>query len=286
MWLFYVFISLDTSNFCESRVKCLVVCFDAKVSSLLYHDLDWVLDNCKLSIEAMKDKNLDNNETGKSLCNAILSVFRHDENLTETKKKEHACWLELQRVYCDKVQKKCDNIEVSEEQDNSCFKWEKVLEKRDTLDKDSPGYLLLSIYTMMPPAREDMNKVKIYGRFPDEKQLEEHPNCIVINKSGITLIYTEFKTKNAEVYMKELPEKLRNIVRKSLDDSPRDYLIVSPRTGKPFDKANKFDMYVNRIFKGIFEKAVTIHTLRHSFVDAIEPTYTSRIRTCATLRTP
>lgn len=247
-----------------------------RLTDITGHDIDWVIDHCEQSIEAIKKNNLDDHETAKSLCNSVLSLFKYTKDLEKKKGKQHACWLQHMNIHRAKAQEKYDTLTPSARQVEVFVQWKDILKKRDTLDKDSQEYLLLCLYTMIPPARADMNKVKILQRYPSELQLEKYPNCLVVNKDKMILIYTEFKsrTEKRKIYTKELPVELRSVIHRSLEKQPRDFLVVSPRTGQPYDKSNSFDKRFNRLLFDVFDKAVTINTLRHSFINSVDTSAT------------
>ena len=126
---------------------------------------------------------------------------------------------------------------------------------------------------MIPPARSDLNKVKIFlHKTPSEADIKQDPNFLIINKDrSMKLVYNEFKSKSKKLqkYEKNLPSNLVKVIENSLQHNPRDYLIVSPRNGLPYDNANSFTKYFNRMLGTVFGKKLTTNTLRHSFVNSI-----------------
>jgi hypothetical protein len=165
-------------------------------------------------------------------------------------------------------------MKASDRQIEVYVPWDEVIKTRNELPTHSVEYLVLSLYTMIPPARADMNKVKIYKRRkPNPAEIKSDPNYLLVDKNGaMTLVYNEFKSRSRrlQMYKKILPADLTQVIFKSLKEKPRDYLIVSPRTGKPYDNAQTYTTYVDRIFEKIFKKKLTINTLRHSFINSLD----------------
>ena len=126
---------------------------------------------------------------------------------------------------------------------------------------------------MLPPARADFNKVRIMK----EKQLSDelvakYPNHLIIMPKGMKLVYNEFKTRSKKLqkYEKVLPDELVAVIKESLKRQPRQFLVVSDKTGEPYHKPNSFTQHVKRILYKVFGKSMSINTLRHSFVNHVD----------------
>ena len=86
-----------------------------------------------------------------------------------------------------KAQEKYENMEASERQKRSYVSWADIITTRDNIkDKTSNEYLLLCMYTMIPPARADMNVIKIYYN-NDQIDSKKYPNHLLINKNTINI---------------------------------------------------------------------------------------------------
>lgn len=238
-----------------------------RLTKLMDHDLDWVMLHPNETCEKIKQFEI---QTQKGYINSILTLFKYTKNMKEKHKKLYNKWTEIFEEVYKKAEEKYMNIEMSERQKQAYVKWADVIKVRDGLDKKSDAYLMLSMYTMIPPSRADMNMLKIYHM--TEIENSKYPNYIVIYEDNIKLVYNEFKSKSNRLqkYEKVLPKRLEDVIRYSLRFKPRNFLIVSPRTGKPYDKATSFAAYFARILSKIFDKPVTINTLRHSFVNSLD----------------
>lgn len=129
---------------------------------------------------------------------------------------------------------------------------------------------------MLPPARADFNKVKIFNNTPPtSEQVKEYPNHLIITSKptyNMKLVYNEFKTKSRklQVYEKHLPDNLIQVIKNSLKQNPREFLIVSEKTNEPYHKPNSFTQHVKRVLYKVFNKTMSINTLRHSFVNSVD----------------
>lgn len=244
------------------------------------HDLNWVMMNADKTMNILEENGIKELQTKKAYINAILTLFKHTEGLKNILAGSHARWLNHYRQVNSAAQVKYETCQASERQRNAYVKWDDILARRDQLDKSSPDYLILCMYTMIPPGRADMNEVRIFNdRLPSDEDEERFPNHLLIDHSTesitgfptMTLIYNEFKTrsKRLQKYENELPLDLTSVVADSLKRKPRDFLIVSPKTGRPYHNPHSFTVYVDRMLFRIFNKPVTINTLRHSFINSI-----------------
>lgn len=242
-----------------------------KIHRLTKHDIDWVIDHPTESFNAIK-KQVKEPETQRSLINAILAVFKYTDKLKEKKSKKYDKWHDLFDKVNEITERKYEQFEPSQKQIDVFVSWPDIIKARDQLDKSSQAYLLLCLYTMIPPSRADMNMLKIFHSQPTVTQIQKYPNYILINKLYCKIVYNEFKSKGKQLqmYEKVLPPELDAIVRKSIKDNPREFLIVSPRNGLPYENVNSFTKYFHRILFDVFQKKVTINTLRHSFVNSFD----------------
>lgn len=232
-------------------------------------DVNWIVDNCIKTMGFLKGKSF---ETKKAYINSILTLFKYTANMKSLKSKQYDCWFKQFHKINEITESKYDNIEASEKQLESHIDWKDILQIRDKLAKDSESYLILCLYTMIPPSRADMNNIKILKAFPGQDDVKKQPNYLVWKDDSMTLVYNEFKSKGRSIpkYEKELPLELVEVIRTSLTNKPRDYLIISPRSGGPYLNVNSYTKYVHDMWSRVFKKKVTFNTLRHSFVNTLD----------------
>lgn len=241
-----------------------------KIVKLTGKDMDWVLTNCKKTMELIR-KHVDEPQTRKALVNSIMTLFKHIQGLKEQKCKAFASWVQCSDGVHKEADMRYQTLEPTQRQIEAHVPWADIIKARDSLDKKSTEYLLLCLYTMIPPARADYNKVKLYnGKAPSPKDIENFPNYLVINEKSMVLVFNEFKTytqlnkQKREPYVKELPKDLVKVIRASLKNTPRQFLIISPRNGEPYHLANSYTQYFDRKLSKIFNKRTSINMLRHS----------------------
>jgi hypothetical protein len=236
-------------------------------------DVDWIINNCKKTLSIMKTKNITEPQSVKAMISAILAIFKHTKGLKESKQKVYTCWIKQFQEVNEKAQEKYEKIEASQRQIEAYVPWAEILHKRDNLDKSSNEYFILCLYTMLPPARADFNKVKILKENKvSEETVKEYPNHLIIMSKGMKLVYNEFKTRSKKLqnYEKILPDELVKVIKESLKRQPREFLVVSDKTGEPYHKPNSFTQHVKRVLYKVFSKSMSINTLRHSFVNHVD----------------
>jgi hypothetical protein len=217
--------------------------------------------------------------TRKSYINSITTLFRHLPGLAEKYPAQAIAWRAAQAVELTAAAKRYDSNEPTDKQRAAHVPWADVLKARDALPKASVDYLLLCMFTKIPPLRADFDRIAILHRKPTAAQVAAEPNYLVVSSTpgadgvpSMTLVLNEFKTKGARLqqYFKDLPEDLCAVIHASLEREPRSYLFVSPLTGERFNSTNAYGLFVMRILRRVFApKRVNINTLRHSFVSAL-----------------
>jgi hypothetical protein len=237
-----------------------------RLTQITNHDMDWVLLHVDETYELIKSFAI---QTQKGYINTALACFKYTKDFKKKRNTTYMKWYKLFQEVNAKAEEKYDNMEASARQQEVYVSWPDVIKAREELNKKSESYLLLSLYTMIPPSRADMNYIFIYDH---EDPGDKYPNYLHWTDAGMKLVYNEFKSKskNLQKYEKVLPENLEEVVRQSLLEHPRQFLIVSPRTSKPYAKAASFAKYFDRMLEKIFNKRVTINTLRHSFVNSLD----------------
>jgi len=239
-----------------------------RLTVMMNHDVNWIVMHCQETYESIKHYQW---QTQKAYINSILTLFRYTKDLKKKYMKTYNCWYNIFLKVNHKTEEKYLTMTASDRQKQAYVSWPDIIKTRDQLDKDSMQYLLLCMYTMIPPSRADMNAIKIYYDVKDI-DTKKYPNYLLISKDEIKLIYNEFKSKSRRLqkYEKILPSNLEDIIRKSLSVHPREFLIVSPRTNQPYHNVGSFTRYFDRLLEKIFKKRVTINTLRHSFVNSLD----------------
>ena len=145
------------------------------------------------------------------------------------------------------------------EKGGSKIDFNQIIEKRDELPIGSIERLLISMYTMIPPARADYFATQILtNETPTEK------NYIRMGDK-VECVLTDFKTvKTYKSITHDFPVDLITELNESLKKTPRKYLFLNAN-GKPHTR-NSFVLWARRCLSRIFETDFTLVFFRHAFV--------------------
>ena len=172
------------------------------------------------------------------------------------------------------------NGKMSEREENVYLPWSKIVEARDKVEEErGPGALetlLVSMYVLMEPLRQDYGNVSILENDSTVDKLDSKQNYLVLPRGAggsgeVTLVLRTYKTaKRYGEFKRLIPSPLVKIIRASVEEHPREYLFVDSR-GKPFLKRNSFIKWSNRCLETAFDgRRVTVNTLRHSYISSLD----------------
>lgn len=171
-------------------------------------------------------------------------------------------WLELQKENKKPINERVASQEPTEGQKRNAVTWKQVIEARE----ENPDNLLLAFYSYIPPVRADYNKVHLLK--PGDP-IPKNENYILMDKD-YKLVLQEFKTaKTYTTIEHSIPEQLKKILDKSLKDSPRSFLFVSPSTGEP-QTADRFAQWAGIHLSKVIGKKTNLTALRHAYVHTID----------------
>lgn len=204
-------------------------------------------------------------QTQKSYISAILAIFKHTPELKDKEKDHYYNWYtEFSKVH-KQIDLKYKLNEPTKKQKDAYVPFGDIIKKRNSLELGSKERLLLSMYTYLPPLRNDFNCIYLYKSKPKEFK---HENYIKLYDIPV-LILNEYKTvKKNDILTKELPTDLINEINESLKIQPREWLFTD-REGKPY-VVNSFNKWANRTFKKLFGKPLTISLIRHSYINSLD----------------
>jgi hypothetical protein len=200
-----------------------------------------------------------------SYFTSVIALFMYNQQLKEDCFELFNKWKKIHEKYRKPIQNQYKSNEPTERQKEAYVSFEDVCRAAQEQEIGSQERLLLMMYTEIPPLRSDFYKTKIYDTNPRKKS----ENYIVMSEDDNTakLYLNKYKTsKRYGTIEALLPEKLVTEIRASLEAIPREYLFVSPRSKRPFDKENTFNKWANRVLKRIFNDKFTLSMLRHIFI--------------------
>ena len=281
----------------------------SRLTSTVGRDVEWILGHPaeaqKLLLAAKRTDGLKMIEapmTLKALIDSLVALLRHSAELRARFPDARASWDALYKTTTTSAGDRYETNTPTEKQKAAYVPWADVVAKSDaflaTSARSSPGSMdriITAAYTLIPPMRADLGRVRIYkvpgDPVPKDAALVE-PNHIVWTPPstqtatqtakgskaskgthGMRLVLRDFKTSRQRgAHEADLPERLVDVIVRSLAAHPRQHLVVSPVTGKPYDgaDANAYAKYVSRVFSTLLGRHVTINTLRHSFANSLD----------------
>ena len=228
--------------------------------------------------------------TARNYMNALIMFIKtldgkNDkllEDLGERRDKLHT-------TYKNKVA----NHEKSDKQKENWLEWEdiqqvfkdlqnqvkalrlKVKNKQKTLSPAEKmifqDYLLLGLFVLQPPTRNDYAEMKVLTRKEynamNETEKEASNYYIKDTKGKSSFIYNEYKTKKK--YGKKertVPQDLERIINAWLKINDTGYLLIT-RSGTPLT-ANGITKHLTRIFKKEVGKNISSSMLRHIYLSS------------------
>lgn len=146
---------------------------------------------------------------------------------------------------------------LNEKKVEAAVSYKEFIEKRDYLGKTEPysqEYLLLCMFSYIPPIRQDYNNVKIYNNTFPPDEIKKSSNYIITDGNDMVLFLYEFKNTDKHFYEPlKLPKELTKIIKDQLKINSREYLFVQ-KSGGPYLKSNSYTQWVNRVLCRVFNK--------------------------------
>ena len=202
-----------------------------------------------------------NVSTYKNMLTPIISLCKYDENFA--KSVDYKAYLaEMNNLRAIAKKNEIDKSNNGQTQPWSYYV--KLRQQLEHIDQDNTRYLLLSIYTLLPPVRDDYGKVYVSQ---GETVPSEERSIYYVNTGRLVLC--EYKTgKYYGIIDEIIPMRLQKIISQSLTKHPRKYLITK---GSTVDQlySSKQGGKLSSIFQSRFFD-FSINDLRHSLEDYID----------------
>lgn len=224
------------------------------------------------SFKALKGA-ITNQGSLQTTCASLLAVFKH-AGIKKDKPATWQAWYDHFHPLSSEITKQRESNVPTENQEKARVEWSTVVKCLDKLSKTANGsrnHVLLALYTLIPPRRqEDYFAVYIYQEKSDNTPKIDHHAYIDLNVSKPFIHVRDFKTSAAlHPWTKELPLRLLAIIQKSLIVCPRNYLFTQ-KNGLPYTSANSFTKFSNGALSKMLGENVTINSLRHSYSSKIK----------------
>ena len=197
---------------------------------------------------------------------AIMSFIKHKRTELQLTHEQYSTirvkWIDINNENEQPIiDRRLENkpTDKQNEKGGSKIDFNQIIEKRDELPVGSIERLLISMYTMIPPARADYFATQILtNETPTEK------NYIRMGDK-VECVLTDFKTvKTYKSITHDFPVDLITELNESLKKTPRKYLFLNAN-GKPHTR-NSFVLWARRCLSRIFETDFTLVFFRHAFV--------------------
>jgi hypothetical protein len=232
------------------------------------HDIEWIIKNPS-ETKNIVFKTYMEAQTRKAYLVAVLALFKHVKDLKCNNGDSYDKYYKYHKEVNEEIHERYRSGVASDKQAQEYMAWPEIIQKRDEFGKKNYGskeHLLISMYTYLPPVRQDFIKVKLIPKMPWGSKANEG-NFIVLKSRGPSIcVLNEYKTSSAHKHLrKDLPPELTKIIRKSMELQPRDYLFVDAE-GKLYEFENSFYKWANRALSIVLGKPVTATMLRHSFI--------------------
>lgn len=208
------------------------------------------------------DKNKLSMHAKDGYVTALKSLFIQTPGMKQKYPELYMEWDEIHKLVRLPINEKYNSNKPTKRQEEGFVTFKELEDTRDKLKKGSIRRLLLSMYTFIPPLRSDYDKVGIYK---NEDEVKED-NYLIMDKKPY-LVIRKYKTSKTYKDNKiDLPKKLVDEIKNSLEKQPRKYLFIQ-KNGEPYDKPNTFNKWANRNLKEIFKKKnISLSTLRHIYI--------------------
>ena len=133
--------------------------------------------------------------------------------------------------------------------------------------------LVLHLYTLVPPVRNDWSTVKFLSEsqwklLPEEEK--ETSNNLVLGRGGYRVYWAEFKTRKTHgVIQQIIPKQLQSLLKKHIKylryHFPDNYNLLLTQTGTPLSR-NGLTKFLQRLFYKHFRKKISTGALRSIFL--------------------
>ena len=170
-------------------------------------------------------------------------------------------WRELLKENWVPIQDHYDSNEPTDKQKEMVVPFEELIEALGKLKKGSPEHLLLAFYTKVAPIRGEYFEMKL---IMEGDKIPEEGNYIIM-KEGKLVIHDFKANKTCPTIETIISDEVMVWVRRSLVNTPRKYLFVTPKESKPFERT-AFSNWACRTLTRIFKKPMNLTVLRHIYI--------------------
>ncbi len=228
--------------------------------------IDWMYklkyhsDEC---IEKLK-QTYSNTSTLRTYLSKIMTIIKEDG---ETDYKITQSYYELWKEFDKKEQIKLKNHIASDRIKDNWISWEEILDVRKKLESKAithtsyQKYLIICMYTYIPPRRLDYGNLQVLKKkpFPDAG------NYLIWNKAPYIVLNNHKTSAKVGQIKFILPIALVRIIKKwfKLYNTNQKWLLI--KNNNEVLKNNTLGSYITSIFKNEINKKISVNQLRHIY---------------------
>jgi integrase len=162
--------------------------------------------------------------------------------------------------------------ELTEAEKSKWLCWSCIVQTRDKIGEDYKkdgkwrtfqDYLIVCLYTMMPPERLDYTPMKFVAEMPTDT---EHNYCVLTDMKATFILnnYKTYKSKGQALY--DAPYELMPVLHAWRKINKSEWLLVKKTNKTEPLPSHELGQVIPRIFERENKIPATLNILRHSFI--------------------
>lgn len=170
------------------------------------------------------------------------------------------------------IVKQEEKQELTEAEKSKWLCWSCIVQTRDKIGEDYKkdgkwrtfqDYLIVCLYTMMPPERLDYTPMKFVAEMPTDT---EHNYCVLTDMKATFILnnYKTFKSKGQALY--DAPYELMPVLHAWRKINKSEWLLVKKTNKAEPLPSHELGQVIPRIFERENKIPATLNILRHSFI--------------------
>lgn len=230
-------------------------------------ELDVILANPARAVEAIERHSAEL-QTRKTLVSGVKAILKHVPGVRARFSAAADAWDEAFKKLDRAISDRYDLAEPNQREIDAWIAWPEVLAMENKLrntEYASRRHLLLAMYSLIPPQRQDYGSTLL---LPEKPSTDFNYLVLPRGAGGVASICITTRKTHAKLgtYRADLPADLTKIIVDSLKTWPRAYLFGHT----PVEKT-AFQLVSNGILQQLFApRKVTVTTLRHSFINSLD----------------
>jgi hypothetical protein len=250
-------VSDNTKSVYRQKIKTLVSDHKLKLSDFL---------NNPKKVDGIIKGKYSNINTQRTYLQAVLYFIRNSGKSSPQNENEYSTII---TDLSNQMLNEMEHNRLSKREETNYLSWDEVLEAKDKL-RDMNGvmatkaYILLSLYTELPPRRvQDYLYMKYVTEYRDD--IDKSYNYFVEKRPIINLVFNYYKTsqKMGPIIVEvDMPDEFFN----KFDEYKENKDIKHGDILFGFKNQPELSAFIKRVFKKVTGKATGINLLRHAYI--------------------